>query len=68
MNLKMSSILASKVAVAAFGTDKNQIIINEKVAAFNSWTSLLFLTESRFVSSMAFTLWWLEWMLNSSFE
>jgi hypothetical protein len=27
MILKMSSILAIKVAVAAFGTDKNQIII-----------------------------------------
>ena len=32
----MNSILAIKVVVAAFGTDKNQIIINEEVAAFNS--------------------------------
>ncbi len=40
---KMNSTLAIKVAVVVFGTDKNQIIIYEEVAAFNSRTSLLLL-------------------------
>ncbi len=40
---KMNSTLAIKVAVVVFRTDKNQIIIYEEVAAFNSRTSLLLL-------------------------